>query len=69
VTLKPGQMVWVKEPMGDLKGLHICGVAVKWCGTLLSSFTILNMQQKEGELWQNHTLKKYNLLMQIKIMK
>jgi hypothetical protein len=29
VTLKPGQMVWVKEPMGDLKGLHICGVAVK----------------------------------------
>ena len=20
------QKVWVKEPMGDLKGLHICGV-------------------------------------------
>lgn len=29
VTLKSGQMVWVKEPMGDLKGLHICGVVGK----------------------------------------
>lgn len=26
VELKVGQSVWVKEPMGDLKGLHICGV-------------------------------------------
>ncbi len=26
VELKIGQTVWVKEPMGDLKGLHICGV-------------------------------------------
>ena len=26
VELKVGQRVWVKEPMGDLKGLHICGV-------------------------------------------
>lgn len=26
VELKAGQYVWVKEPMGDLKGLHICGV-------------------------------------------
>ena len=26
VQLKAGQYVWVKEPMGDLKGLHICGV-------------------------------------------
>lgn len=24
--LKIGQAVWVKEPMGDLKGLHIAGV-------------------------------------------
>lgn len=24
--LKVGQSVWLKEPMGDLKGLHICGV-------------------------------------------
>ncbi len=23
---KVGQSVWIKEPMGDLKGLHICGV-------------------------------------------
>ena len=29
VELKAGQSVWVKEPMGDLKGLHICGVAGK----------------------------------------
>ena len=27
VELKPMQSVYVKEPMGDLKGLHICGVA------------------------------------------
>lgn len=26
VELKVGQRVWVKEPTGDLKGLHICGV-------------------------------------------
>lgn len=26
VALKAGQYVWLKEPMGDLKGLHICGV-------------------------------------------
>lgn len=29
VELKVGQYVWVKEPMGDLKGIHICGVAEK----------------------------------------
>lgn len=28
IELKPGQGVWVKEPMGDLKGIHICGVVV-----------------------------------------
>ena len=27
VTLKPGQFVWVKEPMGKLNEIHICGVA------------------------------------------
>lgn len=27
--LKKMQSVWVKEPMGDLKGLHICGVVGK----------------------------------------
>lgn len=26
LNLKEMQRVWVKEPMGDLKGLHICGV-------------------------------------------
>lgn len=26
VTLQTGQSVWVKEPMGNLKALHICGV-------------------------------------------
>lgn len=26
VTLKAGQGVWLKEPMGNLKALHICGV-------------------------------------------
>ncbi len=26
VELKNGQRVWIKEPMSDLKGLHICGV-------------------------------------------
>lgn len=25
-ALKAGQSVWVKEPMGNLKALHICGV-------------------------------------------
>jgi len=29
VELRPMQSVWVKEPMGDLKGLHICGVISK----------------------------------------
>jgi len=29
VELRPMQSVWVKEPMGDLKGIHICGVAGK----------------------------------------
>lgn len=29
VELKPGQSVWVKEPMGNLKELHICNVAGK----------------------------------------
>lgn len=26
-TLRVGQMVWVKEPMGRLRDLHICGVS------------------------------------------
>lgn len=26
IDLKAGQGIWLKEPMGDLKGLHICGV-------------------------------------------
>ena len=26
ISLRVGQNVWVKEPMGDLKGIHICGV-------------------------------------------
>ena len=26
IELRPGQSVWVKEPMVDLKGIHICGV-------------------------------------------
>lgn len=26
VELMAGQSVWVKEPCGDLKGVHICGV-------------------------------------------
>lgn len=26
VSLKVGQQVWVKEPMGDIRVLHICGV-------------------------------------------
>lgn len=26
VELKERQTVWVKEPMGDLKGAHICGL-------------------------------------------
>lgn len=25
-VLKAGQKVWIKEPQGDLKGLHICGL-------------------------------------------
>ena len=29
VELRIGQSVWVKEPMGDLKGLHICGAVCK----------------------------------------
>lgn len=29
IELKPGQQVWVKEPMGDYKDLHICGVINK----------------------------------------
>ena len=29
IELKVGQQVWVKEPMGDIKGLHICGVINK----------------------------------------
>lgn len=29
VELKKMQSVWVKEPMGDLNGLHICGVVDK----------------------------------------
>lgn len=29
IELKVGQSVWIKEPMGDLKGLHICGVIGK----------------------------------------
>ena len=29
VTLQKFQRVWVKEPMGDLKGIHIVGVAGK----------------------------------------
>ena len=26
VNPRPGQKVWIKEPLGDLKGLHICGI-------------------------------------------
>lgn len=29
IELKARQFVWVKEPLGDLKGLHICGVIEK----------------------------------------
>ena len=29
VELRGGQYVWIKEPMGKLKDLHICGVAGK----------------------------------------
>ena len=29
VELKIGQSVWIKEPMSDLKGIHICGVVGK----------------------------------------
>lgn len=29
IELKPGQQVWVKEPMGDYKDSHICGVINK----------------------------------------
>lgn len=29
VELKPGQIVWVKEPMGKLNEIHIYGVAGK----------------------------------------
>lgn len=26
LELRKMQRIWIKEPMGDLKGLHICGV-------------------------------------------
>lgn len=26
LELKAGQSVWIKEPMGNLNGIHICGV-------------------------------------------
>ena len=29
LKLRVMQNVWIKEPMGDLKGLHICGVIGK----------------------------------------
>lgn len=29
IKLQIGQGVWVKEPMGDLKEMHICGVVTK----------------------------------------
>lgn len=29
LALKEMQKIWVKEPMGDLKGIHICGVVGK----------------------------------------
>lgn len=29
VKLRTGQYVWVKEPMGKLNDIHICGVAGK----------------------------------------
>ena len=29
LELREMQIVWVKEPMSDLKGIHICGVAGK----------------------------------------
>ena len=29
VTLNAGQSVWVKEPMGSLNDLHICGIVKK----------------------------------------
>ena len=29
IELRPTQSVWVKEPMGRLKDLHICGVVGK----------------------------------------
>ncbi len=29
IELRPMQSVWVKEPMGRLKDLHICGVVGK----------------------------------------
>ena len=27
LELKIGQCVWIKEPMGKLSGIHICGIA------------------------------------------
>lgn len=27
VELHPGQSVWLKEPMGNIRDLHICGIA------------------------------------------
>ena len=29
ITLRIGQSIWVKEPMGKLNEIHICGVAGK----------------------------------------
>ena len=29
LNLRIMQKVWVKEPMGDIKGIHICGVVNK----------------------------------------
>lgn len=26
IEFRVGQSVWVKEPMGDIKGIHICGI-------------------------------------------
>lgn len=26
IVLKAGQVVWLKEPLGDLRQLHICGI-------------------------------------------
>ena len=26
LTLKAGQRVWIKEPLGEIRNLHICGI-------------------------------------------